>query len=193
MAGEVSMPALKEWSAVVHALRQGRQTLLLRKGGIREKRFRLPESGDGTAAGPPFLLFPTVAHAHAARVRPEFRDLLAVGARDVDEDGVVVRSAARLVAAIEVRRPDRVEELEPWHIWTSESVRADRLDFRPRHLLAALVVEVLPIDPVRIPRRPEYAGCRSWVDVPSSSGVEAPARPGDELLDLAERVRGLVG
>ncbi|WP_143119568.1 DUF1802 family protein, partial [Mycobacterium tuberculosis] len=34
-------PALKEWSAVVHALLDGRQTVLLRKGGIGEKRFEV--------------------------------------------------------------------------------------------------------------------------------------------------------
>ena len=59
---------LKEWAAAVHALLDGRQTVLLRKGGIGEKRFAV-ESGE-------FLLFPTVAHSHAERVRPEHRDLL---------------------------------------------------------------------------------------------------------------------
>ncbi len=47
-------PALKEWSAAVHALLDGRQTVLLRKGGIGEKRFEV--------AAHEFLLFPTVAH-----------------------------------------------------------------------------------------------------------------------------------
>ncbi|COW51704.1 Domain of uncharacterised function (DUF1802) [Mycobacterium tuberculosis] len=61
-------PALKEWSAAVHALLDGRQTVLLRKGGIGEKRFEV--------AAHEFLLFPTVAHSHAERVRPEHRDLL---------------------------------------------------------------------------------------------------------------------
>ena len=51
--------ALKEWAAVVHALLDGRQTVLLRKGRIGEKRFAV-ESGE-------FLLFPTVAHSHAMR------------------------------------------------------------------------------------------------------------------------------
>ena len=36
--------ALKEWSAVVHALLDGRQTVLLRKGGIHEKRFAVAEA-----------------------------------------------------------------------------------------------------------------------------------------------------
>jgi hypothetical protein len=34
-------PALKEWSAVVHALLNGRQRVLLRKGGINEKKFEV--------------------------------------------------------------------------------------------------------------------------------------------------------
>ncbi|WP_152318613.1 DUF1802 family protein, partial [Mycobacterium tuberculosis] len=52
-------PALKEWSAAVHALLDGRQTVLLRKDGIGEKRFEV--------AAHEFLLFPTVAHSHAER------------------------------------------------------------------------------------------------------------------------------
>ena len=58
----MTQPALKEWSASVHALLEGRQTVLLRKGGIHEKRFAVTASR--------FLLFPTVAHSHAERVRP---------------------------------------------------------------------------------------------------------------------------
>ncbi len=69
MTVTTTMPALKEWSAAVHALLDGRQRVLLRKGGIGEKRFEL--------AAREFLLFPTVAHSHAERVRAEHQDLLA--------------------------------------------------------------------------------------------------------------------
>ena len=71
-------PALKEWSAAVHALLDGRQRVLLRKGGIGEKRFEV--------AAREFLLFPTVAHSHAERVRPEHRDLLDAAAADSTDD-----------------------------------------------------------------------------------------------------------
>ena len=70
----LTQPALKEWSAAVHAMLDGRQTVLLRKGGIHEKRFDARLRRD-------FLFFPTVAHSHAERVRPEHRDLLAAGGR----------------------------------------------------------------------------------------------------------------
>ena len=118
-----SQPALKEWSAAVHAMLDGRQTVLLRKGGIREKRFEV--------AADRFLLFPTVAHSHADRVRPEHQDLLAPAAADSDTDHVVLRAGANVVAAIAVSHPDGLADIEPLHIWTGKSVREDRLDFVP--------------------------------------------------------------
>ncbi|EUA54419.1 hypothetical protein I553_1282 [Mycobacterium xenopi 4042] len=116
-------PALKEWSAVVRALLDGRQTVLLRKGGIHEKRFEV--------AAEQFLLFPTVAHSHAERVRPEHHDLLLPAAADSTNEHIVIRAAAKVVAALRVNRPENIDAIEDLHIWTADSVRADRLDFRP--------------------------------------------------------------
>ena len=181
----MSTPALKEWSAVVHALLDGRQTVLLRKGGIHEKRF------DVTAAE--FLLFPTVAHSHAERVRPEHRDLLAAAAADSTDDEILVRAAAKVVAAVEVNRPDALDEIEDLHIWTAASVRADRVDFRPKHRLTVLVVQARPlIEPVRLPRIGEYAGCTSWVDLPLEPDWGEPVHDDATLAALAERVRASV-
>jgi hypothetical protein len=192
-----TMPALKEWSAVVHALLAGRQRVLLRKGGIGEKRFEL--------AAREFLLFPTVAHSHAQRVRPEHRDLLEAGAADSTEEHLLVRAAAKVVAAVPVNRPDGLSAIEDLHIWTAESVRADRLDFRPKHKLAVLVVAVIPLaEPVLIARSPEYAGCTSWVQLPLTPADVGLASPvcgpvHDSVRDLAAlgevavRVRDAVG
>ena len=123
------MPALKEWSAAVHALPDGRQTVLLRKGGIGEKRFVLQANE--------FLLFPTVAHSHAERFEqsvvtfsPQPKAIAAMR--------IVIRAAAKVIAAVDVKRPERLPDIEDLHIWTAASVREDRLDFRPRHLLTAV-------------------------------------------------------
>ncbi|MDH6193408.1 hypothetical protein M2272_000029 [Mycobacterium frederiksbergense] len=183
--------ALKEWSAAIHALLDGRQTVLLRKGGIHEKRFAV--------AAPEFLLFPTIAHSHAERVRPEHRDLLDAAAADSTEDALVLRASAKAIAAVEVNRPEAIDELAGLHIWTAESVRADRIDFRPKHRLTVLVVQVSPLpQPIRLVRTPDYAGCKSWVDlqVPDEPGI--PMRHNSihseaALRDIAERVRSSVG
>ncbi len=186
MTATLTQPALKEWSAAVHALLDGRQTVLLRKGGIHEKRFEVAASR--------FLLFPTVAHSHAERVRPEHHDLLGPAAADSTDDQVVLRAAARVVATVEVNRPEKLDEIAPLHIWTAESVRADRLDFRPRHRLTVLVVSAAPLtEPVRLVRMPDYRGCSSWVQLPVRPEWAAPVHDDATLLEIATRVRRSVG
>lgn len=186
MTSTLTTPALKEWSAAVHALLDGRQTVLLRKGGIHEKRFEVAASR--------FVLFPTVAHSHSERVRPEHRELLARSAADSTDDELVLRAGARVVAAIAVQRPEALEEIAPLHIWTAESVRADRLDFRPKHRLTVLVVSAAPLlEPVRLPRTPDYRGCASWVQLPVQPRWSHPVHSDDTLTEIAARVRASVG
>ena len=181
--------ALKEWAAAVHALLDGRQTLLLRKGGIHEKRF--------SVRGSRFVVFPTVAHSHAESTRGEHADLLALGRADVADGSVMVRAELSVAATIAVRRPDRIAELEPFHIWTTESVRRNRIDFRPRHELTAIVVSARAlVVPVTVPLLPEYAGCRSWVellDLPGSGALAEPVHDDAHLHEVAAQVRAAVG
>ena len=170
MTATLTQPALKEWSAAVRALLDGRQTVLLRKGGIHEKRFAITASR--------FLLFPTVAHSHRERVRPEHRDLL----------------ACRNPLDRSVKRRVTLGKTQPLHIWTAESVRADRLDFRPKHRLTVLVVQASPlVEPVRLARAPEYAGCKSWVPLPVDPTWADPVRDDAALQEIADRVRSSVG
>ena len=186
MTQATTVPALKEWGAVVRALLAGRQSVLLRKGGIGEKRFEV--------AAREFMLFPTVAHSHAERVRPECQDLLTAAAGDSADDRVVVRAAAKVVAALAVNQPENIEAIEDLHIWTAQSVREDRLDFRPKHRLAVLVVAAIPlVEPVELHRIPDYAGCTSWVQLPVRPSLGTPVQDEAALRRLADRVRDAVG
>ena len=175
MTTTLTQPALKEWSAAVRALLDGRQTVLLRKGGVHEKRFAVTASR--------FLLFPTVAHSHAERVRPEHRDLLDPAAADSTEDALVIRAGAKVVAAVEVNRPEALDKIASMHIWTAESVRADRLDFRPKHRLTVLVVQASPlVEPF------------DWLAHPSTRAARAgfrfrSTRPGQTRCTTTPRCR----
>lgn len=186
--------ALKEWAAVVHALLEGRQTVLLRKGGIHEKRFQIPE---GTAAvSAPVVLFPTVAHSHAERVRPAHHDLLAHGQADVREGSFMVRCGITLFDVVAVTRPGGLDQILDTHIWTSASVQADRVAFRPKVPLQALVVRAFALPrPVLLPRDEAHAGCKSWLDLPVSwDGTSGRQVHSDEqLADVARAVRRAVG
>jgi hypothetical protein len=182
--------ALKEWGAVVHALLNGRQTVLLRKGGIHEKAFTVADGGL------PTVVFPTVAHSHTDRVRPEHASLLPLGAADVTDEALTIRCGLRIVGVVPVRAPDRLPEIADLHIWTADSVHEDRVAFRPKHALQVLVVAAVELaEPVVIPRLAEYGGCKSWVDLP----VEWDGRSGRTAHTAArlaadlERVRNTVG
>lgn len=181
--------ALKEWAAAIHGLLQGRQRILLRKGGIHEKSFIPPEAGGG------FLLFPTVAHTHAHRTRPEHHDLLRSGAGDATDDTLIIRAAVRVVGVVAVSRPDRLAEIQDLHIWTDDSIRHDRVEFRPVKPLQVLIVQALALpQPLQLDRLAAYGGCRSWVDVAtewSGQGIPVVAEP-DLRRDLA-RVQVTVG
>jgi hypothetical protein len=211
--------ALKEWGAVVHALLQGRQTVLLRKGGVHEKAFTLPggtagSSTSGTAGANTsgtagantsgtagtvrggFVLFPTVAHSHRERVRDEHADLLEAGEADASDATLTLRAGVQLVEVIEVARPEALPQIADTHIWTDESVKTDRVDFRPRHALQALVVRAVELpEPVVLQRTEDHGGCRSWLELPSLwDGVSGTQAVGEDRLTAdAERVRRTVG
>ncbi len=183
--------ALKEWGAAVHGLLAGRQHILLRKGGIHEKAF-VPPAGAGSAV--PLVLQPTVAHTHAERTRPEHHDLLAAGDADVAEDAFTIRAGVRITDIVEVVRPERLAEIADLHIWTEESIQEDRVRFRPTQALQVLVVQAVPVGPVRLPRLEAYGGCRSWIDLEWAwDGAGEPVVDAPTTEAIARRVRDSVG
>ena len=91
-------------------------------------------------------------------------------------------------------RPDELPDIEDLHIWTADSVRADRLDFRPRHRLTVLVVQACALsEPIVLPREPEYAGCTSWVELPVAAQRKRPVHDHAALAAVARRVHDAVG
>ena len=187
MAMTRTLPALKEWAFVCKLLLEGRQAIMLRKGGIDEKGFWVEAEE--------FFLFPTYFHQMAEKVRPEFAGECAEVLASPPPDGVLRMSGvARVVEPIEVRRPEGMDSLRDLHPYDEEQV-AMRLEFRPRKPLVILAVEVRPaLEMVETPMREEFGGCVSWVDV----GVDRPALgepvlPLDAVRATADRVKDAVG
>jgi hypothetical protein len=152
--------AFKEWAVVCAALAAGRQSLILRKGGIHEGRdgFRVDH--------PEFWLFPTQFHQSPDEVIAEALPLLqSVRDNQPPDDTVHIRHYA---VVHEVRRIDDeslLPALRGFHVWSDQSI-SQRFHYRTPGLFALLVrVYVLPNEIV-LPNSPHFAGCRSWVDLP---------------------------
>ena len=165
MLPSTSNVALKEWAVTVEALEQGRQILLLRKGGIREERreFRV--------LLPQFLLYPTYEHQQEDMLKgPHRADLRPSLARDPDPEHVAFTHWARVEEVMELSDEADVSRLSPYHVWT-EDYAQKRLHWKPRKPLSLMLLRVYRLwEPQKLPYLSEYGGCKSWVHL----GREVP-------------------
>jgi hypothetical protein len=151
--------AFKEWAAICRALVQGRQRVILRKGGIVEP------GGQFELAHREFLLMPTFLHQSAESLVPEARDLLVdIDADRPPEGTVVLRHQACVIDAVRIESLDEMARFRGEHVW-ADHVVAERFH-RWRDELHVLTVEVSALpEPLAVPWRESFGGCKSWVDL----------------------------
>jgi hypothetical protein len=153
--------ALKEWAVAVEALERGETALAVRKGGIREKAFAVPKTR--------FLFFKGYEHQNPDQLKPLYHDLLqSIPKRRDDDRPVIFTSFAEVHSAYEVSEADELEALDPYHIWT-HAYAESRLKWRPKKPLTVLVLRtyLLP-EPIELPYRTEYGGCKSFIELERS-------------------------
>jgi hypothetical protein len=179
--------ALKEWAVAVRALERGETALVVRKGGIREKAFGVPQSR--------FLLLPGYEHQRPELLKEEYRGLMD-GIPELADDGPLrFSSFAEVEGAYEISEAEELSALDPHHMWTPEYAES-RLKWRPKKPLTVLILRayLLP-EAVEFPYRDEYGGCKSWIGLQESVSVEgARAALSDEDFDrLVASALGVLG
>ena len=145
----------KEWALVCEALGEGRQSIILRKGGIAEGR-------DGFAfQHREFFLFPTFFHEQLERVRFPGAGLPEPAPNEIEIRYFVKVEATRILTDWE-----EVRALEPRHI-LEESVVRERFEYDDAPGVNVAFVRTFRLEPVwRFPDAKAYGGCRSWVQLP---------------------------
>jgi len=174
--------ALKEWAVVCRALEQGRQSVLLRKGGIVE------ETRDFALVERRFLLFPTYEHQDENSVqesyRPWFRETL--DAQPPSND-VRISSWAEVTDLFLTHDLARLLDLAPLYAWSEDYIRM-RMAYKPRKPMNVVVVRtsMLP-EPVDLPVLKHFAGCKSWVPLEQAVPLDGSA-PAIDNSEHARRV-----
>ncbi len=165
--------AFKEWQVVCDALASGRQSILLRKGGIHEGRQGFSFAHES------FFLFPTRFHAQGEQVREgEVRELPEWQPGDL----IRITHHAEAVRAVTLEDWEKVAALEPLHIYTEATVR-DRFAWEGKGMSAGSIhvalVRVRELaEPWELPYQPSFGGCRSWITLPEPpAGWREIARP----------------
>lgn len=145
----------KEWALVCAALGNGRQTVIIRKGGIAEGR-------DGFAfRHREFFLFPTFFHEQLNRTR-----LLDAALPERRPEEIEIRFFVKVEEARVITEWEEVRALEPLHI-LYESVVRERFEYDNASGVHVALVRVFRLEPVwRFRDAKAYGGCRSWVPLP---------------------------
>lgn len=181
--------AFKEWAAVCAALAAGRQSLILRKGGLHEgvAGFRVEHRE--------FWLFPTQFHQSADQFAADGWPFLEAALRDQagDPNEVRLQWYAVVDAVYELRTETELTRLPGLHIWSERTVH-DRFHYKSPGLFGLAVRVYRRPTPWRLPASPHFGQCRSWVDLPSelaTDGLESVLDDDAHARQLARIQRAL--
>ena len=157
--------ALKEWAIAVQALEAGQTILLLRKGGIREV------SGKFQVQDRQVVLYPTYEHQKPHLLKPDYTDITPV-ASGWHPKTVPIRCWAEITHIFSVNDESVVTQLLPYHVWNEHFVQ-ERFNWKPRQPLYLLLLRTYRLpQPLSIPYRSEYGGCKSWIDLAEPIALE---------------------
>lgn len=182
--------ALKEWAVVCRALEQGRQSVLLRKGGIIE------ETRDFSLVERRFLLYPTYEHQELDSVQDAYKGWFRETLEAKPPDDVVrIGSWAEVTDLFLTHSLDALLALSEHYAWSHDYIRM-RMAYKPRKPMNVVVVRtwLLP-EPVDIPVLEHFAGCKSWVPLEQAVPLDGstPAITEDELGSRLEAIGGVLG
>ncbi|MBC7450507.1 MAG: DUF1802 family protein [Cytophagales bacterium] len=161
--------AFKEWACIVDALGKGKQSIILRKGGISEGG-----NGDFELKGKQFLLFPTLFHQSDEMIKPDWKPFLS-DTRFHQEEGKVNIKYYVQVADVQVLTDwEKVKKLNAYHAWKEEIIR-ERFE-RWGNSIHLLIVQVFEFGAsFNLDILPEYGGCKSWTEI--DKPIEFVGRP----------------
>ena len=180
------MDALKEWATVVKALEQGKQTVILRKGGILE-----------TASGfsiesKKFFLFSTWEHQETKHVKPEFHEFLTeVLEKKPKADHNKISSYAEVLYEKDVKSNDVINNLSSFHVW-SDSYIQERKNWMPEKPMKAMFLKTIKIPEFDLPLKPEFSGCKSWIELNSNFQEGHSALEDNEIDEKLEEFKEIV-
>jgi hypothetical protein len=159
----VMTAALKEWAIVCKALEDGRQVLLLRKGGIIEYRQGFDVKHYN------FLLYPTFEHQSKESIQVDYADKLDIVLKEQPRSDKKnqITSYARTVLVKHVSDSSLLQGLQKYHIWSDRYVSV-RMNYNPKKPMSIILLRVYMLDnPIEVDVKTEWLGCKSWISIES--------------------------
>jgi len=153
------MESLKEWAIIIRALEKGDQTIILRKGGILdvESGFKIESKK--------FLLYPTQEHQESNHIKPQFYKYLEYVKSNLPKEGFNrIMSYAEVLEEVDISSEEIIKKLSAYHIW-SDSYIKERRNWQSEKPMRVAFLKIYKIPPFNTPIKPEYQGCKSWINI----------------------------
>ena len=154
--------AFKEWAAIVQALSEGKQILIIRKGGIRE------ETGEFQLEHNEFFLFPTFEHQNPEDLKPQAHGYLKKALLEQPKKNQIpIRYYAEVQKIIRMENEADISRINAHHVWSDKAMK-ERFHFgrhKGFHVLAVRLYRLPEI--IWVPFHSDYAGCKSWAELKS--------------------------
>ncbi len=181
--------AFKEWKVACDEMRDGRQTVLIRKGGIRE------ENGVFEMTDREFLLLPTYEHQKASLLKPDaMKKLEHIQAVSRNPNEIVIDSYVVVEEILTCISEDKINSIADEFPWNEEYVKM-RFDFNPYDPLYVLLLRVYNLPTaVALPVIKDYIGCKSWVTLEQNISLEGliPALSDREHTARSEKIHAIL-
>lgn len=175
----------KEWALVCEALISGRQSIIIRKGGIHEGRegFRFEHEE--------FFLFPTLFHEQVDRLKiPSDTPL-----PERKNGQIAIYAKARCEGTALITDLEKIRALAPFHIWKDQVIE-ERFRYASVQGVHVAFLRVYQLSrPWVFPDDPKYGGCRSWITLPEFPAdiQESPILDDPAHCTRMAEIRRLVG
>jgi hypothetical protein len=179
--------AFKEWAVVCQALGDGRQALIIRKGGIAEV------GGAFTPEHRRFWLYPTYVHQQRDGIKPEALPLLQEAERQRPQRGTLrFTHFAEVSGGYHVHHLAAVLLLDRLLIWSEGTIRK-RFEYRAPGLFVLPVRIFRAQEPFVLPERVDYEGCKTWVELEEALATDSGVAVLDDrayanVLELVDRL-----
>lgn len=151
--------AFKEWAVICKALAEGRQALILRKGGIAET------GGQFKPEHKRFWLYPTFSHENPDGIKPDAIEVFrSAEAERTPAGSVRLSHFAEVHSVYHVQQLHGALLLDDLHVWSEATVR-QKFEYRTPGVYVLPVRVYQASVPYEVHETAEYAGCRTWVNL----------------------------
>jgi hypothetical protein len=75
-----------------------------------------------------------------------------------------ITSYAEVVSEADLTDQKKIQHISEFHIWSDSYIQA-RLNWMPQKAIKAVFLKVYKIPEFEIASRPDFQGCKSWIDI----------------------------